>query len=103
MPEPFEAEFQAELARYEEEETMRYVSTIERMAKQEGRREEGRSLVLRLLTRRMGELPESVADQVSKLSVESLEELGEALLDFRGMENFDAWIASYPAQTRDAE
>ena len=40
---------------------------------------------------------------MNELSVESLEELGEALLDFRGMEDFDAWIASDSAQTRDAE
>ncbi|NEQ28400.1 MAG: Rpn family recombination-promoting nuclease/putative transposase [Microcoleus sp. SIO2G3] len=64
-------------------------------AREEGR-EEGlqreRSLILRLLTRRVGELPEAVVSQVEALSLEQLEELGEALLDFTSLDDAQAWL-----------
>jgi predicted transposase YdaD len=81
---------------------MRYVSTIERQGiqkgREEGRQQEGRSLVLRLLNRRIGELPESVIQQVNALSIESLEALGEALLDFRSMDDLEQWFTTYHPQ-----
>jgi hypothetical protein len=99
LPEPLEMVFQAELAAYEGDGTMRYVSTIERQGiqkgRQEGRQEEGRSLVLRLLNRRIGNLPESVIQQVNTLSIESLEALGEALLDFSSMDDLEQWFTEY--------
>lgn len=49
-------------------------------------KEEGeRSLILRLLSRRFGELPQQVRDRIETLSLEQLENLGEALLDFTSM------------------
>ncbi|RUR75283.1 hypothetical protein PCC6912_48200 [Chlorogloeopsis fritschii PCC 6912] len=41
-----------------------------------------RSLVLRLLTRRVGVLPQEVRQRVEALPLEELENLGVALLDF---------------------
>ena len=58
---------------------------------QEGRQEEGRSLILRLLTRRVGELPQLWRDRVNSLSLEQLENLGEALLDFQGIGDLETW------------
>ncbi|WP_373529614.1 DUF2887 domain-containing protein [Nostoc sp.] len=56
-------------------------------------REEGeKSLVLRLLARRVGELPQEVHQQVESLPLEQLENLGEALLDFTSMADLDAWF-----------
>ncbi|AFZ50645.1 DUF4351 domain-containing protein [Dactylococcopsis salina] len=57
----------------------------------EGRQEEGRSLILRQLTRRVGELPQPWRDRVNSLSLEQLENLGEALLDFQGMGDLETW------------
>jgi hypothetical protein len=91
LPAPLEAVFQAELASYEGEGTMRYVSTIERQGIEQGER----SLILRQLTRRVGELPEAAIQQVNALSIESLEALGEALLDFRGREDLEQWFTAY--------
>ncbi|RUR72379.1 hypothetical protein PCC6912_63570 [Chlorogloeopsis fritschii PCC 6912] len=56
-------------------------------------REEGeKSLVLRQLTRRVGELPQEVRQRVESLSLEQLENLGEALLDFTSMADLETWL-----------
>ncbi|WP_316435618.1 DUF4351 domain-containing protein [Leptolyngbya sp. NK1-12] len=60
-----------------------------REAKEEGKR----SLVIRQLTRRVGELPQVVRSQVEALSLEQVEELGEALLDFTSLDDVQSWLA----------
>ena len=50
-----------------------------------------RSLILRQLTRRVGELPQMWRDRVNSLSLEQLENLGEALLDFQGIGDLETW------------
>ena len=67
--------------------------------KEEGReegREEGvqreRLLVLRLLNRRVGELPQDVRQRVETLCLEELENLGEALLDFTSIADLQSWL-----------
>ncbi len=62
-------------------------------AKEEGREEEAKSLILRQLTRRVGELPESVRIQIDTLSLMQLESLGEALLDFSNLSDLEVWLA----------
>ncbi|MBW4554830.1 MAG: Rpn family recombination-promoting nuclease/putative transposase [Trichormus sp. ATA11-4-KO1] len=52
-------------------------------------------LVLRLLTRRVGELPQDVRQCVESLSLEQLENLGEALLDFTNMTDLQAWLEAF--------
>ena len=59
---------------------------------QEGRREEAANLVMRLVTKRFGEVPEALGLRISGLSLSALEELGEALLDFTGMEGLQVWL-----------
>jgi predicted transposase/invertase (TIGR01784 family) len=65
---------------------------VYREIKEEGRESEARSLILRLLNRRVGELPEDVRQQVEALPLEQLENLGEALLDFSSMADLQAWL-----------
>jgi predicted transposase/invertase (TIGR01784 family) len=65
---------------------------IKEEGREEGREQGEKSLVLRQLNRRVGELPQSVRQQVESLSLEKLENLGEALLDFQGMADLDAWL-----------
>ncbi len=60
--------------------------------RQEGRQEEGRSLILRQLTRRFGAVPEDLSDRLAALSLERLEALGEALLDFRALSDLRQWL-----------
>lgn len=60
--------------------------------KQEGRQEGEQSLILRQLTRRVGELPDNVRSRIDNLALEQLENLGEALLDFRSIEDLEVWL-----------
>lgn len=62
--------------------------------REEGRKTEGRSLVLRLLTRKVGELSPELRDRVNNLSLEQLENLGEALLDFQAIADLEAWLTN---------
>ncbi|MBD2346514.1 DUF4351 domain-containing protein [Anabaena subtropica] len=63
----------------------------ERRGEQIGEQRE-RSLVLRLLTRRVGELPQDASDRIATLSLEQLENLGEALLDFTSLADLLLWL-----------
>ena len=60
--------------------------------RQEGRQEEGRSLILRLLNRRVGELTPELRQRVQALALPQLEALGEALLDFTQVEDLVTWL-----------
>ncbi|MFN6530468.1 DUF4351 domain-containing protein [Nostoc sp. ChiSLP03a] len=65
-------------------------------AKEEGRqkgRQEGRQdLILRLLNRRIGEIDASLIVKIKGLSIEQLENLGEALLDFSSVADLETWL-----------
>jgi predicted transposase/invertase (TIGR01784 family) len=60
--------------------------------REEGRREEAVSLILRLLNRRLGEISSTLSQQIRELSLEQLETLGEALLDFTSLTDLTAWL-----------
>lgn len=70
---------------------MPYVTDIERMAEARGEARQ-RSLILRLLTRRIGVVPENQTDRIQALSIENLELLAEDLLDFQNLEDLTAWF-----------
>jgi predicted transposase/invertase (TIGR01784 family) len=59
---------------------------------QEGRQEGERSLVLRLLTCRIGNVTPELAVKVQTLSLPQLEALGEALLDFSQPADLITWL-----------
>ena len=61
--------------------------------RQEGRQEGEANLVVRQLKRQLGELSVSQEERVKGLSVEQLEDLGEALLDFSGMADLESYLA----------
>ena len=60
---------------------------------EEGRQEGERALILRLLTRRVGALSAALRSRIETLSLEQLENLGEALLDFSSLSHLEAWLA----------
>lgn len=103
LPKRLEAEFWTELKAYEEERKMPYITSVERIGferghdqgvKEEAQRslERSRSLILRQLTRQVGTLPDKALTKINTLSIERLESLGEALLDFESIEDFTAWL-----------
>jgi hypothetical protein len=58
----------------------------------EGRKDEALSLLTRLLTRRIGPIAPPIQEQIQTLSVEELEDLGEALLDFSEASDLTNWL-----------
>jgi predicted transposase/invertase (TIGR01784 family) len=65
----------------------------EQRGREEGRKAEGQLLILRQLTRRVGELPQEMLDRIETLSLEQLENLGEALLDFQAIADLETWFS----------
>lgn len=55
-------------------------------------REGERDLVLKLLTRKVGSLSPQLQARIASLSIERLEALGEALLDFQSARDLESWL-----------
>jgi predicted transposase YdaD len=89
LPEAIEHEFWQKLQTFEEERKATYVTNAERFGIEKGVIQGERSLILRLLSRRVGILSSEVRSQVESLSLEQLESLGEALLDFSTAADLD--------------
>ncbi|PPJ62201.1 DUF4351 domain-containing protein [Cuspidothrix issatschenkoi] len=68
------------------------------LARQEGEQrglQKGeQQLIIRQLNRRVGEIESSLIQKVQELSVEQLEVLGEALLDFTSVTDLQTWLQS---------
>jgi len=73
-------------------EETRVYREIKEEAEQKGRQEEAASLILRILTKRFGLLAEDLQGSVTALSLENLEALSEALLDFDSLNELNEWI-----------
>lgn len=56
------------------------------------------SLILRLLTRRIGDISSELRSQIQSLSLDQLEALGEALLDFTEPTDLVNWLERNPSQ-----
>ena len=82
--------FKQELDQLEESLQMPYVTSVERLAKAEG----GATVLLKQLTKVCGPLPEGAQQRIHRLSIEQLAELGEALLDFRSLQDLESWFAA---------
>jgi len=57
-----------------------------------GRQEGEVEIVLRLLNRHCGQLPIAQQAQIKSLPITDIENLAEALLDFKGMEDLEIWL-----------
>jgi predicted transposase/invertase (TIGR01784 family) len=62
--------------------------------KQEGKQEGETQLLLRLLSKRFGPMGNRRIQAINQLSLEQLEDLGEALLDFNNVAELDNWLKS---------
>ncbi len=56
------------------------------------RQQEAQSLIIRQLSRRVGEIPDRTLKQIKALPIEQLEALGEALLDFTAISDLFQWL-----------
>jgi predicted transposase/invertase (TIGR01784 family) len=57
-----------------------------------GKKEGIKSLVLKLSSRKLGEIPNSIQQKINQLSMESLETLSEMLFDFNNLEDLGDWL-----------
>ena len=62
-------------------------------AKAEGKAEEGKSLVIKQLTRKLGSITLQLQAQVNSLPIDLIESLGEALLDFTSIADLENWLS----------
>ncbi|MHC5863024.1 DUF4351 domain-containing protein, partial [Nostoc sp.] len=60
--------------------------------KQEGKQEGQQDLIIRLINRRFGETDAALIERIRELSIEQLEGLVEALLDFSVVADLEAWL-----------
>ena len=87
----------------EEEELMMQLSPLfleklqaaEERGEVKGRQDEGQTLILRQLNRRLGNVSMDVEAKVKALSLLQLEELGESLLDFAQMADLTDWLDAH--------
>ncbi|MCF4970795.1 DUF4351 domain-containing protein, partial [Nostoc sp. CMAA1605] len=92
LPKDLEAEFWQEFKQFEQERSMSYITTGERIGYERGKQEGEQTLVLRQIQKRVGELPPEVQARIQTLTLEQLEALGEALLDFCAIADLFAWL-----------
>jgi flagellar biosynthesis/type III secretory pathway protein FliH len=62
---------------------------------QQGMQQGEATLVIRLLNRKLGELPRAVVESIRVLSQPRLEELGDALLEFTRREELEQWLKDH--------
>jgi predicted transposase YdaD len=81
-----------------EVESMLGITLQETRIYREIREEEARSLIFRQLARRVGDVPQYMHDRIETLSLEDLEFLGEALLDFSNIADLENWLVDKRSQ-----
>ena len=97
----FNLRFENELTEFEKEKKMPYVTSVERIAEERGEaRGESRGIaraLLRVLSVGCGTIPEDVQDHVRSLSANTLDELAEAAINLRSVEQLQAWLDEHGA------
>ena len=112
LPEALKQEFWRSLKTYEEERQMPFITSVEEIGFERGLQQgmerglqqgvergielglqQQRSLILKLLQRRVGELPDALRSQIDRLSSTGLESLAEALLDFTTVSDLQNWLS----------
>ncbi|MFK0731652.1 MAG: Rpn family recombination-promoting nuclease/putative transposase [Gloeotrichia echinulata GP01] len=93
LPPNLEAEFKLEIQQLEARRRMKYVTSFERSGIEIGKQQEALSLVTRQLNRRLGNIDDILLEQVRSLSIEELEALAEALLDFTSVSDLTNWLS----------
>ncbi len=73
---------------------MERLAEREEIGLQRGKQEEASQLIFKLLQRKVGSLSPQIQQQVENLSLEKLESLGEALLDFNSLDNLNSWLTN---------
>ena len=84
-----EKRFQEALNDFEEEQTMPYITSMERLARADA--------YLTLLIEICGSVPEETELRVQSLTAEKLQQLGKDLLRFKSLEDLEQWLNQHAA------
>jgi predicted transposase YdaD len=91
-----QAEAEEELIMVLSQAYLEWEQQTEQRGRQEGEQtgalREAQALILRLLSRRIGNMSEEMRSQIEALAIGKLEALGEALLDFSEPEDLLNWL-----------
>ena len=82
--------FKSELEELEAEKGMQYVTSVERLARAEGRQEGIAALLATQLAQRFGQVPEWAAQRLRAATAESLEAWGRRIFEVRSLEDLFA-------------
>jgi hypothetical protein len=80
----------------QKERSMRLMTSWKLEGIEEGKVAEAQKLGIKLLRRRVGELSEMQESRIRRLSLDRLEDLADALLDFKHSRDLDAWLNAVP-------
>ena len=92
LPDKLELEFDSEMIQFEQESNMPHIMSFERLARNAGRQEGVAIIVTRLARKKFPDLTSDDETAIGALPLANLELLGEALLDFSGLQDFRNWI-----------
>jgi hypothetical protein len=84
--------FQVEIDKLEPQEQEGYMEIVTSWM-QTGIEQGERSLALRQLTRKFGELRATLRSRIDALTIDQLNHLGEDLLDFQTLNDLETWLA----------
>ena len=80
LPEELEREFKRDLIAFEEQSNMPYITSVERLGRQEGRQEGEAAIVLRLLTLKFGAPSDAVRQRIESADADTLLQWSERIL-----------------------
>ncbi|MCE7884170.1 MAG: DUF4351 domain-containing protein [Actinobacteria bacterium ATB1] len=95
LPENLSVEFVRELSALEEELSMPYVTSVERIAEARGESRGIATMLLKVLRRDCGELATEIEQQIRELPLDKLEALGDFALDVHSLEELQAWLNAH--------
>lgn len=91
LPDNLETEFQKDLTAYEGDKKMPYITSIERMGIEKGRKD----MLIDLLNQKLNGLPIPVESQIEALDSEHLQTLGKAILGFSSIDDLTTWLDNH--------
>ena len=65
---------------------------------EQGKQSEALSIVMRMLTRRIGTITSELQQRIEQLQLAQLEDLAEELLDFSEVADLEAWLRQIPVE-----
>jgi hypothetical protein len=96
LPKELQRGLVAKIKHLEKENQMPFISPTEELAMERGELKGEQQLILRQLNRRIGEIESSFIETIRTLTIDQLELLGEALLDFSTVTDLEQWLENKP-------